>query len=157
MLPNAMLPDRTLKLDTHATHCAAVNRVRHCHHPTPSFSLRHGILQDLFVKRDFWDFFAKTLRGEQLISSIEKKRKLKSTGRGRCLIRAWLNNGSMLASIARSYSNDAHVKKLYAETAIMRVPELKEEVLRIIEIIGRCKFKLNLELESSIDSAWWVH
>jgi hypothetical protein len=63
----------------------------------------------------------------------------------------------MLASIARSYSNDAHVKKLYAETAIMRVPELKEEVLRIIEIIGRCKFKLNLELESSIDSAWWVH
>jgi hypothetical protein len=36
----AMLPDRTPKLDTHATHCAAFNRVRHCHHPTPSFSLK---------------------------------------------------------------------------------------------------------------------
>lgn len=115
---------------------------------------RHGLVQELFAKRDYWDFFAKALRGEQLISSIENKKKMKSTGRGRCLIRSWLNNGCMLASIARSYSNEAQVRKMYVETGIMRQPELKAEILRIVDMIGVCKFRLNLELEGTIDSAW---
>ena len=85
---------------------------------------------------------------------MAEKKSLKSTGKGRCLVRAWLQGNTLHAKIERAFSNESVVKKMYTDGAIMRQEFKRDEVHRILDTIRSVRFELNLDNTDSIDAAW---
>jgi hypothetical protein len=94
------------------------------------------------------------INDDQQVVTVAEKKTLKSTGKGRCLVRAWLQDNTLHTNIQRAFANESVVKKMYADGAIMRQEFKRDEVHRILDTLRSVRFELSLDRTDNIDTAW---